>query len=249
MRSAAERARVLEMVAAGLNDCEISRRCEIPRSTVRGWRAQPEPREWSTRRRAEVSLRELPARDYAYLLGLYLGDGYLAPAARGVLGLRVYLDNRYPAIIYECACTLDRLFPRQRAGIAHHRSHNMVIVSLYSKQWARLLPQHGPGMKHTRPILLKDWQRDLVATDPGRFLRGLIHSDGWRGQNRVTSSTGKQYAYPRYQFCNKSQDIKDLFCWACDLVGVEWRVMNAMNISVAKRGSVAILDEFVGPKR
>jgi hypothetical protein len=58
----------------------------------------------------------------------------------------------------------------------------------------------------------------------------------------------KPYAYPRYQFSNRSDDIRALFCWACDLLGIEWRVMNAWNISVARRESVARLDEFIGPK-
>jgi hypothetical protein len=59
----------------------------------------------------------------------------------------------------------------------------------------------------------------------------------------------KLYTYPRYNFSNASADIRKLFCDACDLLGIEWRVMNARNISVARRASVARLDEFVGPKR
>jgi hypothetical protein len=56
------------------------------------------------------------------------------------------------------------------------------------------------------------------------------------------------YAYPRYQFSNRSEDIKQLFCEACDRLGVEWRRMNAYTISVARHRGVALLDEFVGPK-
>jgi hypothetical protein len=125
----------------------------------------------------------------------------------------------------------------------------MVLVTLYSKSWELLLPQHGPGMKHTRPILLEKWQRRLVRQEPGRFLRGLIHTDGWRGENLVRSRTGKEYRYPRYQFFNRSEDILGLFTWACELVGVVAHRMNHDTISVARRDSVAILDEFVGPKR
>jgi hypothetical protein len=32
------------------------------------------------------------------------------------------------------------------------------------------------------------------------------------------------------------------------MLGIEWRVMNRWTISVARRASVARLDEFVGPK-
>lgn len=66
---------------------------------------------------------------------------------------------------------------------------------------------------------------------------------------RLFPQHGKQYAYPRYVFTNASDDIRQMFCDACDAIGVEWRVMNARNISVARRASVAVLDGFVGPKR
>jgi hypothetical protein len=59
---------------------------------------------------------------------------------------------------------------------------------------------------------------------------------------------GKSYSYPRYQFSNRSDDIKRIFGEACDRLGVEWRPWGRWNVSVAKRESVALLDEFVGPK-
>jgi hypothetical protein len=37
-------------------------------------------------------------------------------------------------------------------------------------------------------------------------------------------------------------------CDACDQLAIEWRVMNATDISVARHESVAIMDEFIGPK-
>ena len=57
------------------------------------------------------------------------------------------------------------------------------------------------------------------------------------------------YVYPRYFFTNMSSDIRQLFAWACSLVGVDCRADGPRNISVARRESVAILDGFVGPKR
>jgi hypothetical protein len=233
----------------GLNDCAISRRTGIPRSTVREWRAQPVPHK--RQRFVEPRIDDLPPKPYTYLLGMYLGDGYLAPPVPGRRSrqLRVYLDNQYPSIILECACAIEALFPGRRAGLQHHATSNMVLVSLYSNQWEVLFPQHGPGMKHTRAIKLTPWQQELVQLEPGCFLRGLIHSDGSRTMNRVRSRAGRQYVYPRYEFCNVSDDIRGLFTWACDLVGVAWRPMNHKTITVARRESVALLDEFVGPKR
>ena len=66
--------------------------------------------------------------------------------------------------------------------------------------------------------------------------------------NRVRNKAGRSYEYPRYQFSNRSDDIRELFTLACDRLGVEWRRMNQWNIAVSKRQSVARLDEFIGPK-
>ena len=55
--------------------------------------------------------------------------------------------------------------------------------------------------------------------------------------------------YPRYHFSNVSADIRGIFGRACDQLGIEWRLNNPFSLSVARRGSVALLDDFVGPKR
>ncbi len=56
------------------------------------------------------------------------------------------------------------------------------------------------------------------------------------------------YEYWRYQFSNRSDDIMRIFCTACDRLGIDWRRMNDHTISVARRQSVAMLDQFVGPE-
>jgi hypothetical protein len=112
---------------------------------------------------------------------------------------------------------------------------------------AVLFPQHGRGRKHDRRIELTAWQQKIVRAEPECFLRGLIHSDGWRGLNRVKVK-GRWYAYPRYQFSNRSDDIRTLFTDTCDLLGVQWRPWGRYHISVARRESVAHLDSFIGPK-
>jgi hypothetical protein len=103
-------------------------------------------------------------------------------------------------------------------------------------------------MKHTRRIALEPWQMQTCARHPQRLLRGLIHSDGCRSLNRIRGH-GKTYVYPRYEFSNRSEDIRAIFCEYCDRVGVEWRRMNRWTISVARRDSVARMDRFIGPKR
>lgn len=122
------------------------------------------------------------------------------------------------------------------------------VVSVYLKRLVCLFPQHGAGPKDRRRITLADWQAAMIRAHPHPFVRGLLHSDGCRFVNRVRAG-GKTYAYPRYNFTNASEDIRTLFTSTCDLLGIEWRRMNARNISIARLESVKELDRFVGPKR
>jgi hypothetical protein len=149
--------------------------------------------------------------------------------------------------VAECAEALEKLMPANKVGVFHRPNEQADEVYSYSKSWPCLLPQHGPGKKHLREIQLTKWQWRVVEADPRPLLRGLIHSDGSRHLNTIRHPK-KTYRYSRYEFTNRSQDIKRIFCIACDLMGIEWRVMNAKTISIARRGSVATMDEFVGPK-
>jgi hypothetical protein len=164
-----------------------------------------------------------------------------------VYRLTITLDAKYPGIVSECRKAIEAVMPTGRVGIQVRHGGTCAWVINSSKQWPCLLPQHGRGKKHERLIELTDWQQTVVQTHARQFLRGLIHSDGCRFTNTVRHGT-KVYEYPRYNFTNRSDDIRRIFCDACDLLGVEWRVMNAWNISVARRASVARLDEFIGPK-
>jgi hypothetical protein len=188
----------------------------------------------------------LPRREYAYLLGAYLGDGTVARNTTSHL-LRVSLDAAYPGIIREVQAATEAVCGRPAHAYPASDGLNWVNVTSYWKSWPCLLPQHGPGRKHSRKIELADWQQEIVDAEPGAFLRGLIHTDGWRGVNEVHVK-GRDYEHPRYQFSNRSDDIRGLFTQTCDRLGVEWRRWGRRHISVAKRDSVALLDRFVGLK-
>ncbi|MFY1703262.1 hypothetical protein ACN28G_16220 [Micromonospora sp. WMMA1923] len=180
---------------------------------------------------------------YAYLLGLYLGDGHLVTSTKAPV-LRVSCTEIYPGLIDACEQAMLAVLA---ARVQRTPKQGCVLVQSSGAHWPCLLPQHGPGKKHERPIVLADWQRRIVADHPGDFLRGLFHSDGCRATNRVTTR-GKVYVYPRYMFSNRSTDIMGLCQWALDLLGVEWRMNMPYSLSVARRSAVAVLDRHVGPK-
>jgi hypothetical protein len=188
---------------------------------------------------------------YSYLLGLYLGDGWVGPSgARAQLVFR--LDADYPGIIGACAAAATDVLPDTRVRVYNVRGQRCVGVTSYDRRWLELFPQAGPGPKHERRIVLADWQRAIVDEFSRPFLRGLIHSDGCRCVNRfktkLPSGRIAEYEYPRYFFSNLSADIRALFCEYCERLGVRWTQSNHRNISVSHRRSVAILDEFIGPK-
>lgn len=191
-----------------------------------------------------VDPRDLES-DYVYLPGLYLGDGMLTLMPRKqVWKLRIFQDMRYTRLILAGEHAMAKVSGR-RVG----RATKIGCVDSYChwKHWICVFPQHGVGPKHLRRIVLPSWQRNLIHQFPHEFVKGLIESDGCRITNFAVVR-GKRYEYPRYFFSNHSLDIQQLFRDACDLIGIEYRQDGPWNISVARRASVAALDEFIGPK-
>ena len=191
---------------------------------------------------------------YSYLLGMYLGDGCVSVTGRKrqSFQLVVTCDAAYPNIIDDCAAAMMLTLLPRRVGRNPHRVHRCVRVAGSSKRWPDAFPQHGPGRKHDRRIELEPWQRDIVDRFPQEFLRGLLHSDGCRTVNRFStllpSGRTAEYAYPRWFFSNRSDDIRALFCEYCERLGIRWTQSNPRNISVSHRTSVALLDSFVPAK-
>jgi hypothetical protein len=246
---------VLQLKAEGLTDRQVSRRTRVSIHTIRLWRRRGLPKRVDRLLHPTPcctacgepihNFADVPVGAYAYLLGLYLGDGCLG-RAQGSWVLRIALDEAYPLVVAECCSAIAMIRGRRPNPRPDTRSHCVRVDSTW-KQWACYFPQHGPGRKHHRNIRLAEWQQAIVDREPGSFLRGLIHSDGWRGINKVHVK-GRDYEYPRYQFSNRSDDIRRLFTDTCDRLGVKWRPWTRYHVSVAERHSVAILDRHIGPK-
>jgi hypothetical protein len=236
----------LALISSGSNDCEVARRLGIARSTVRDWRAPryvPKPYQMTCPRCWRGVRRRFGFTDgdYTELLGLYLGDGHIARTGRSDR-LRLFLDSRYQRIVAEAVALLERSFPGYPVGQVQAHGGTMTVVSLYCTHLRCLFPQHGPGKKHERPIVLEPWQGLLLEREPWRFLRGCIRSDGCVFVNK----TGK-YAYLSYDFKNRSSDILGLFTRACEVVGVEYR-RYAEHVRIYRRASVALMESHVGMK-
>src|SRR5271169_617022 len=98
--------------AAALMECgfslrSISMSTGVNRSTLRDWREHPEKalNHATCPRCADSPRLPEPHSDYAYLLGLYLGDGCISRAGAGdkdVWKLRIMCADAWPGLIREC---------------------------------------------------------------------------------------------------------------------------------------------------
>jgi hypothetical protein len=187
--------------------------------------------------------------DYSELLAMYLGDGAISTHAR-TQRIRIVLDRKYRGIIDDTMRLLARCFPKNH--VDEVQSIGCVHLSLYSTHLACLFPQHGPGRKHDRPIVLEPWQLEQVEEAPWPFIRGCIRTDGCCFINRTDVHRPVPYEYRSYGFSNKSKDIVDLFVGACDRVGVLTRVNGSARgqwqVRINRRASVALMLEHVGLK-
>ncbi|MFI5755232.1 helix-turn-helix domain-containing protein [Streptomyces sp. NPDC051569] len=255
----AVRQEALTLLRTGTRNADVARRLGIPPGTIAYWlhvdRAERGECPGSHNPKCpRCDGRALHEAAYAYLLGLYLGDGHIIQySEHRVPSLMITCGDNWPGLMDLCEHAMRAVFPDnsvcrvQRIGC-----HN---VKVYSKHLWCMFPQHGPGMKHTRPIVLEGWQREIVDAHPWEFVRGLVHSDGCRNMNwttRVVKGERKRYEYPRYWFTNVSDDIRKLYTDTLDTLGIEWknctRAGKPYNISVARRASVALMDAHIGPK-
>ncbi|MFF3163186.1 MULTISPECIES: helix-turn-helix domain-containing protein [unclassified Streptomyces] len=250
------RAQAVELMRQGVPNRVVAERLGVARGTVGWWRSED--------RKARSERYEPPTdcprctgrtvdRDaYAYLLGLYLGDGHIISKHRQH-HLSIFCNASQTGLITAAEVAMRKVMPLP--SVTRRCRSGCVEVKSYSMHWPCLFPQHGPGKKHERRIALEPWQQDIVDENPWEFVRGLIHSDGCRITNWTTRLVGgerRRYEYPRYFFTNVSDDIRRLYTDTLDRLGITWthctRNGNPYNISVARKASVALMDAHVGPK-
>jgi hypothetical protein len=140
MRTDDEYRQILILWEQGNDQSHIARLTEIPRGTVKDcikrFRSLKQFNEDRlTKPKEPSSLNELRegaytkdvGEAYAYLLGIYLGDGYINKEPR-TYKLRISLDTKYPTIIKTCVKTIETLLPFNKVGIVKTQ-YNCVEVA------------------------------------------------------------------------------------------------------------------------
>ena len=267
MRTYEEYHRILSLWDSGLyNKSEIAAATGVPRGTIRDCITKFGNLQGLQEYRARnIEIDGQPAlvkmlqdksdpenihEAYAYILGIYLGDGHISKGSERVLRIRITLDVKYPKIIQRCIDGLQTLLPENQVNKVnkYHTRHgeryiSCVDVVCYYKYWNQVFPQDGDGRKHDRPIVLEDWQQFIVDKFPLEFFRGFYHSDGSRSRNFIN---GKDY--PRYFFMNMSDDIMKLYTDTVEKLGLRWTQTNRRNVAISKREDVEWLDTYIGAK-
>src|SRR3954453_2619863 len=176
MHSWQTRQTALELLTQGHSREEVSRWLGVPPSTVCKWATAP-PETHAAAAQRECVRCSTPPRlprypgSYVYLLGLYLGDGHITQHRRSK-ALSIYCTASWPGLVEECATAIAAVVPNRVCRVPRQ---GCIEVKAYSQHWDCLFPQHGVGMKHTRPIELAKWQTILVEDNPRPLLRGLFH--------------------------------------------------------------------------
>ncbi len=222
----------------------------VPRSTVQRWRRHPDAR--TARGRAvRRPWRPPDAAAYAYLLGAL-------PRRRLPQPARVAAHDRARRPLPRHRRRPPRRRSRRRMpGIATRRYRPKENRDPRASRRARRWPRRVPSARTRPQAPATDRARRLAAGDHDRVTRAsccagsstrtaVAPSTASRRSCRADGSRRTSIRATSSRTCRT--DIRRIFCEHCELLGIRWTQSNPRNISVSHRKSVALLDEFIGPK-
>lgn len=242
MRTLKEYEKVMKLRKQGLSQWDISDKTGIPRGTIKDWvigNIDLSKSKYKLQIDDPMLILDTESKkqSYSYVLGMYLGDGYINKMKR-TYRIRIAQDNKYSSLIELQKKYLSDVLADNSVCITKRNGDNCVDISAYSNNLPVLFPQHGKGKKHERKIELLKWQKNIIKKYPEEFIRGLIHSDGC-----VFYSQGKLC----YEFSNMSKDILGIFAWAIGLLNIKctftWKSAN-----IRKKSEVEKMAKFVEAK-
>jgi len=177
---------------------------------------------------------------YAYVLGLYLGDGCIYTHPR-TYRLRIFLNSIKDKEVIDVATkSLRILFPKNKISNYKQLKADCVEVSVYNKHLVEYFPQHGKGIKSGRDVSLTSEQSWVMTPQYVKYLIcGLLDSDGCR------------YLYDNrsnWQLTNKSEDIINTFCEGLDILDIfhtkQQKSCGSYNVFIRRRNTVEQIDSI-----
>ena len=192
--------KILDLHKSGSSQNQIHKLLGFDRTLIR--QIIKDPDSYFEKCSVNFDLNLINKKSYSFILGVYLGDGCISRTHKeNLYRLRISLDQKYKNLNTEIIENLNILFPNNKVSLTNTKSSNGCVISVYSSNLLELFPQHDTGLKHDRPIILKEWQKQIVDNHLMDFLKGLFYTDGSFYFSRN---------YERCNFTNKSKDIINL---------------------------------------
>ena len=153
----------LSLSSEGANQTEIARRLGIPRRTVSDWMRGAIPRSADA---AKSCTNHVPGLgpEYAYLLGLYLGDGCISRHRRGVFKLRIFLDAKYPGIIASARHAIAEVKSRRESSQAAELRRGLLVLEMLAVSVPAAWSGEEARAAHRARRLADDRGRPLAGT-------------------------------------------------------------------------------------
>lgn len=152
MYDRATRTHALSLLTTGMSLNSVSKQTGIARATIRSWTVRVEPlphiRPATCCRCADAPALPADQAAYVYLLGLYLGDGCLSPARKGVYVLRIACADAWPGLIDACADAMGKVLPN---NVWRTQCPGCVAVSSSSNTGAVSFRSTGRGVSTSAP--------------------------------------------------------------------------------------------------
>ncbi len=179
---------------------------------------------------------------YSYLYGLYLGDGCVYLHKKGVYGLMIALDMKYPKLInevYESLSTFHNNKVQTRI-----RYVNCCNLTIYGKYINVLFPKFGIGNKYKNMVFItKELQDNLCYKS---LLKGLFQSDG----SYYYDNYNDKYFY---NFTNMSVDIINIFIMCLNNLDIKYTLNikknNVYVVYIRRINEVEKMMKIVGIKK
>ena|ERR1035438_7249529 len=142
MRTKKEFELVTKLFNDGLNKVQIYKITNIPRSTIKDWILKTKKPVYDK----SSLLDKIIVNDfiYSYILGLYLGDGYINKTDRAYR-IRIALDKKYLKLNEYAKKQLQIFFSDNSVGVVN--AEGCINLSVYNKELLLLFPQHGIDRK------------------------------------------------------------------------------------------------------
>lgn len=117
----------------------------------------------------------VPSINFAYIIGIAIGDGNISNPNTRAYRLRISCDAKYPKIIKRVMHSLKKVFPKNKVSLIPKKQTSFDI-SVYNNNINNLFGwTHEGGKKYRQKISIPDW----INTDPAfirYFIKGLFES-------------------------------------------------------------------------